>query len=582
MYYKRILSLGIALAVARYTHAQYWTNGQAASYVIGQPGFGSNTAALTSTGFSVPYSMTVDPATGKVFVADRNNNRVLRYPSTAVMTNGAAAEAVLGQTNFTSNTTGTTATTLYEPTSVAIDASGNLWVVDADNSRVLRYANAATISSGAAASGVLGQSNFVSGTTTAASAATLYYPNDVFCKGTTVWVSDQLNNRILRYNNAASKANGGSADGVLGQPNFTSSASGLTATKIYWPLQIYVDEYDNLWELDGLNNRVLMFPDASTAANGEAATKVLGQTSMTTSVSGESASLIGAAWGVYGDGAGNIYVSDVGYNNRIMVFVNAASLPSGGAATYVLGQPNFTSDGPGDGASQLDGPQKLFANASLLAVADVTNNRMSIFTPLIPLPLLLTGFAGRLQDNGEVLLQWEISDEGGAGAAGDPGAGSAGGSYTQLEYSTTGNAGFTEVLNTQSVDPAVPRYSYEQVTPAAGANYYRLRLVAPDGSATYSQIVTINVGSGATGAGLNIYPNPASGTVVVALPQPGGSTAGTAAMIEVYNSAGGLMRRLSTTSTVNTLSVAGWAAGMYTVRVTQGGITTTGSFVKVN
>jgi len=558
--------LGIALAVARCTHAQYWTNGQAASYVIGQPGFGSNTAALTSTGLSVPYSMTVDPATGKVFVADRNNNRVLRYPSTAVMTNGAAAEAVLGQTNFTSNTTGTTATTLYEPTSVAIDASGNLWVVDADNSRVLRYANAATISSGAAASGVLGQSNFVSGTTTAASAATLYYPNDVFCKGTTVWVSDQLNNRILRYNNAASKANGGSADGVLGQPNFTSSASGLTATKIYWPLQIYVDEYDNLWELDGLNNRVLMFPDASTAANGEAATKVLGQTSMTTSVSGESASLIGAAWGVYGDGAGNIYVSDVGYNNRIMVFVNAASLPSGGAATYVLGQPNFTSDGPGDGASQLDGPQKLFANASLLAVADVTNNRMSIFTPLIPLPLLLTSFTGRLQNNGQVVLQWQVSGEGGP----------AGGGVMELQYSTTDITGFTDVLNTQPVDPAVSRYSYVQVSPAPGANYYRLRLVAPDGSATYSQIVTINVSSGAAGVGLSIYPNPAQSTVVVALPQPG------AAMIEVYNSADGLMQRLSTASTVNTLSVDGWAAGLYTVRVVQGGHAMIGSFIKIN
>jgi hypothetical protein len=53
-------------------------------------------------------------------------------------------------------------------------------------------------------------------------------------------------------------------------------------------------------------------------------------------------------------------------------------------------------------------------------------------------------------------------------------------------------------------------------------------------------------------------------------------------MIEVYNPAGGLMQRLSTTSTANTLSVAGWAAGLYTVRVTQGGSTVTGSFVKIN
>jgi hypothetical protein len=54
------------------------------------------------------------------------------------------------------------------------------------------------------------------------------------------------------------------------------------------------------------------------------------------------------------------------------------------------------------------------------------------------------------------------------------------------------------------------------------------------------------------------------------------------AVIEVYNSAGGLMQRLSTASTVNTVTVSGWAAGLYTVRVTQGGTSATGSFVKIN
>jgi hypothetical protein len=88
--------------------------------------------------------------------------------------------------------------------------------------------------------------------------------------------------------------------------------------------------------------------------------------------------------------------------------------------------------------------------------------------------------------------------------------------------------------------------------------------------------VTINVDGSATGAGLSIYPNPASSTVVMMLPPLGN------AVIEVYNSAGGLMQRLSTESIVNTLAVGRWAAGLYTVRVTQGGVSTTGSFIKVN
>jgi len=49
------------------------------------------------------------------------------------------------------------------------------------------------------------------------------------------------------------------------------------------------------------------------------------------------------------------------------------------------------------------------------------------------------------------------------------------------------------VLITQPVNPAVSGYSYVQVSPAPGANYCRVKLTAPDGSAAYSQIVTIMV-----------------------------------------------------------------------------------------
>ena len=210
-------------------------------------------------------------------------------------------------------------------------------------------------------------------------------------------------------------------------------------------------------------------------------------------------------------------------------------------------------------------------------VVDQGNYRVSIWTPPTILPLLATNFTGRLQSNGQVLLQWQISDEGGMGLGG----------YTELEYATHDTSGFTNVLNQQVLYPAIQNYSYQQVSPAPGANYYRLKLVAPDGSSTYSQIVTITVSGATSATGLSIYPNPAQSSLVVTVPQAGGSTgsggstAGTAS-IEIYNSAGGLMQRLSTTSTVNTLSVAGWAAGLYTVSVTQGGHATSGSFVKIN
>jgi len=565
--YKIHLSLAVVFAATTYlpqhAHAQSWANGQAASFVIGQTGFGLNASSVTATGLNQPWGVVIDPVTGKVFVSDVINNRVLRYPSAAAMTNGAAAEAVLGQPNFTQNINGLSATTLWQPVGMAMDAAGNLWVADERNNRVLRYANAATIASGSAASTVLGQANFTSDNFPLETASSMYEPFSVFCIGTTLWVADCGTDRVLRFENAASLANGAAASAVFGQPGFTTNTPNTNASGLSAPMQIYVDGADNLWVADFVNNRVMMFPNAATAANNEAATLVLGQPDFNSNAAGSTATTFNNPVGVYGDGDGNIYVSDYG-NNRILIFANAASLSNGAAATYVLGQTNFTSTGTGDNANQLNNPTFLFVGTSLLA-ADATNNRIMIWVPLVPLPLTLTAFTGRLQDNGQVLLQWQVSGSGGSAPSGT----------FELQYATSDTSNFNTVLNTQPVNPAISGYSYLQVSPAPGVNYYRLKLIAPDGSFTYSQIVTINVGAVSTG--LSIYPNPAHSSIAVSLPQMSGT-----AVIGIYNSTGILMQWLVSGAAINTIDISRWAAGMYTVKVMEGNSTMTGNFIKVN
>jgi len=578
--YKILLSLAVVFAVTtclpQRAHAQYWTNGQAASFVIGQTGFGISGSAATATGLYLPAQAIIDPVTGKVFVSDQWNNRVLRYPSTAAMTDGVAAEAVLGQTDFVSNgpnqnaaTPG--AATFFEPAGMALDASGNLWVADQVNNRVLRFANAATIASGAAASEVLGEPDFVTVNVDAVSSSQMYYPIGLFCKGTTLWVADWYNSRILRFNNATSKANGAPADVVFGEPDFNTGFDETydlvtpTATQLYFPTQIYVDGADNLWVTDDGFNRVMMFPNASTAPSSEAATKVLGQPDFLDEASGTTATSLNYPAGIYGDGAGDIYVADFD-NNRILIFENAASLPNGSAASIVLAQPNFVSNANGDGANQLYSPELLFmpTAGTLLTVGDYINNRIMIWVPLTPLASILTAFTGRLQDNGQARLQWQISGSGGSAPAGT----------FELEYSTSGTSNFNTVLSTQPINPEEQNYSYLQVSPAPGANYYRLKLMAPDGSSTYSPIVTITVGAGSTG--LSIYPNPAHSSVAVTVPQMDGTV-----IIGIYNSTGILMQRM-VSAAVNTIDISRWAAGVYTVKVVEGGSTVTGSFIKVN
>jgi hypothetical protein len=55
--------------------------------------------------------------------------------------NGAAADGVLGQSDFGSRNSATTASGMYFPSGVAMDSAGRLWVADYGNNRVLRFDN---------------------------------------------------------------------------------------------------------------------------------------------------------------------------------------------------------------------------------------------------------------------------------------------------------------------------------------------------------------------------------------------------------------------------------------------------------
>jgi len=137
-----------------------WTNQQAADLVLGQANFTTATGGLTQNTLTNPVSVAIDPTTNKVFVSDSGNHRVLRFSSVTSLTNGAAAEVVLGPADFTSNPIATTATGMHLLGGICVDSAGRLWVSDYGNNRVLRFDNASTIATGAPANGVLGQSSF--------------------------------------------------------------------------------------------------------------------------------------------------------------------------------------------------------------------------------------------------------------------------------------------------------------------------------------------------------------------------------------------------------------------------------------
>jgi hypothetical protein len=101
----------------------------------------------------------IDSASGRLYVADNGNDRVLSWPSATQFSNGQAADRVIGQPDFTSdNPNIVNASRLHTPSSVAVDKSGNLYVADFANNRVLEYDTPAT--SDGVADRLFGQPDF--------------------------------------------------------------------------------------------------------------------------------------------------------------------------------------------------------------------------------------------------------------------------------------------------------------------------------------------------------------------------------------------------------------------------------------
>ena len=356
-----------------------WNNFAPASLVLGQPDFTSTEETATQSGMYSPYDVVVDPASGAIYVADCGNNRVLRYASLKALSNGSPANGVLGQPDFTSQADTVTQSGMYCPTGVAVDGAGTLWVVDDGNSRVLRFDHAALKANGADADGVLGQPDFTSADSGSGPAG-MDVPLDVAVDGAgRVWVADYYNSRVLRFDHAALKANGADADGVLGQPDFDSNGSNAGKAGMSYPISLAVTSTGTLWVADASNRRVLRFDDAAGKANGGDADGVLGQPNFNITECGLSQIEICDPEGVAVDGDGTLWVAEYA-NNRVLRFDSAANKPDGAPADGVLGQPGFTSKSAQATQNGMGSAQSVATDsAGRLWVVDYGFNRLALY-----------------------------------------------------------------------------------------------------------------------------------------------------------------------------------------------------------
>jgi hypothetical protein len=324
-----------------------------ASLVEGQTNFSGDLPAQTQNGLYNPTAVATD---GKIMVvADTDSNRVLIWKSIPT-TNGAPADIVLGQPDFTSGSPGTNNKAMRGPQGVWIQGT-RLFVADTDNSRIMVW-NTIPTSNNQAADYVLGEPDFNTAPPATTldlppTASNLFSPTSVTSDGQRLYVSDLGHARVLIWNSIPTKTNA-PADVAVGQPDLVSeeddNSPALCKTNgndangnPTYPMSCYatlslpryaLSNGTQLFIADGGNDRVLVFNSIPTKS-GQSGDVVLGQpdeftdrvtdstdtfdpnSNVLTSSPAQIRTPMSLAW----DGA-NLYVSDP-FDRRVLVFTPA-------------------------------------------------------------------------------------------------------------------------------------------------------------------------------------------------------------------------------------------------------------------
>jgi tripartite motif-containing protein 71 len=318
--------------------------------------------------FDRPTALVLDGST--LFVSDSDNSRIEKWTVTA---SGGTVSAT-----FVSDLA--TAPAVSDPTGLAVDGSGNLWVANVGTDTVTEFSEATgaletTIGSFGAGPGqfafnsiydlregltITGGHLFVCDpgnnrveefTTTGTfvsqfgglPAGTLALPSGITQRGTTLYVADSNNHQVQEFS-------------TTGTPGIRFGTLGTAAGQFQYPDGIAVDGSGNAYVADALNNNVQKWNASTGTYEG-----------LTFGSEGSANGQLFHPHGVAVDSSGNVYVADTG-NNRVEEFT-----PTGAyTATF----------GTGAAPAALNAPEGAAVDSSGdVYVADTGNNRIVEFSP---------------------------------------------------------------------------------------------------------------------------------------------------------------------------------------------------------